>query len=238
MTMNWEAIKPQNGYPMLTKKGESLSGVRKPHSILYLLGNYKIYTIFLIGSALMFMGYDFGSIFMIDIFTGLGGNNTHYGIAQFVLAIAEVPSAFLVIKARKRISMKWVMVCCAIFMMLKNLIPTYTTHIWVVIAAQACEMLGFGLYYAGGIYLIEELIPEEDTVKATTLISIFTVGVGEGIASLFIGIIHNQFGLYGLMKVGTLTNALAIIVMVFMCFIKTEEENGKQKCLKKKILKT
>lgn len=226
MTMDWDAIKANKG------NVRSKNAVKKkPHSIFYLIKHCPVFMMFLFGSAVMFMGYNYGSVFMIDIFTGLGGNNTHYGIAQFVLAIAEVPSAFIVIKAKRKISMKWIMLICAVSMTFKNLIPTYTSHIWVVIFAQVFEMLGFGLFYAGGMYLIDELIPEEDIIKATTLISVATVGIGEGIASLFCGMIHNQLGLYGLMKVGTATNAVAIIIMLMMCLMGREKDNRKEKII-------
>lgn len=212
--MPWHSINETSYTIRKKEKADS------PHSVGYLLKNYPVYLLFLIGSGLMFMGYDFGSIFMIDIFTGLGGNNTHYGLAEFVLAISEIPSAFLILKCRHKISMKWMMLCCAVFMTLKNLIPTYADHIIVVILAQSCEMLGFGLFYAGGMYFIEEMLPKQDLVKATTLISVATLGFGEGIASFACGAIRSHLGLYGLMKTGTAVNALAVAVMLTMCLIR------------------
>lgn len=214
-SMPWQPINSKN---RINGKRESAN----EDLVWSILRNYKVYTVFLIGSALMFMGYNLGSVFLIDIFKGLGGNNTHYGIGEFVLAISEVPSAFLILKFRKKIPMKWFMLCCAFFMTLKNLIPTISHHIGIVILAQACEMLGFGLYYAGGMYLVADMLPKKDLVKATTLISVATVGMGEGLASLVCGMIHQKFGLYGLMKAGTLVNALAVFVMFFMCMMKEE----------------
>ncbi|MCR5701805.1 MAG: MFS transporter [Lachnospiraceae bacterium] len=229
MSMDWDAISKKEELKAVESNVKSKE--KKPHSVGYLFKHCPVFVMFLIGSAVMFMGYDFGNVFLIDIFTNLGGNNTHFGIAQFVLAISEVPSAFIVIKAKKKISMEKIMVICAISMTFKNLIPTYTGHIWVVILAQAFEMLGFGLFYAGGIYLVDELIPEEDIIKATTLISVATVGFGEGIASLFCGMIHNRLGLYGLMKVGTATNAVAILIMIIMCYMKGNDfYDRKQRC--------
>lgn len=216
LTMPWQSI--HQNHRIKKEKKESPTG----DSVWKILKKYKIYTVFLIGSAMMFMGYNLGSVFLIDVFKGLGGNNTHYGLGEFVLAMSEVPSAFLILKFRKKIPMKWFMLCCAFFMTLKNLIPTYSHHIGIVILAQACEMLGFGLYYAGGMYLVTDMLPERDLVKATTLISVATIGMGEGIASLFCGMIHQRFGLYGLMKAGTLVNALAVLVMLFMCMMKEE----------------
>ena len=213
--MPWEGIKEEYFVKNVKNSNEA-----KPHSVLYLILNYPKYTLFLIGSAVMFMGYNFGSTFLIDVYTGLGGNNMHFGIGQFVMAVSEVPAAFLLLCAKKKIPVKWFMLCCAFFMTIKNLVPVYATNVAQVIGAQACEMLGFGLFYAGSIYYISELLPEADIVKATTLISVATVGAGEGIASLLCGVIRNHIGLYGLMKIATLTNAFGTIVMSVMCLMK------------------
>lgn len=214
--MPWESVSEKN-YVVKKKDSDGL------HSVGYLLKNYPVYVLFLLGSALMFMGYVLGSVFLIDIFTGLGGNNIHYGLAEFVLAVSEIPSAFIVLKCRNKISMKWLMFCCAVFMTLKNLIPTYVHSINAVILAQTCEMLGFGLFYAGAIYFIEEVLPSKDLVKATTLISVATMGFGEGIVSFICGLLRSHLGLYGLMKTGTAVNALAVAVMLIMCCIKCDK---------------
>lgn len=107
--------------------------------------------------------------------------------------------------------------------MLKNLIPAYADSIPVVIGAQACEMLGLGLYYAGSMYFIEEQLPEADIVKGASLVSVATVGIGEGIAACLCGVIRSRFGLYGLMKIGTFTNGLSIIIFLWMCTLKKKE---------------
>lgn len=220
--MPWESIRKQNLVSEKRKKAQTDQTIT-PHTVSYLLMHYPAFTAFLIGSTVMFMGYNFGTTFLIDIFTGLGGSNTHYGISEFVMAISEVPSAVIILKLRRRIPIQWMMVCCAFFMTLKNLIPTYADNIAVVIAAQACEMLGLGLYYAGSIFFIEENLPQVDIVKGTTLVSVATVGIGEGIAAFFCGIIRRQIGLYGLMKTGTFTNALSIIIFLWMCTLKNKE---------------
>ena len=232
--MPWESIRKQNLVSEKRKKARADQKITSqqemtmnqkitPHTVGYLLTHYPAFTAFLIGSTVMFMGYNFGTTFLIDIFTGLGGSNTHYGISEFVMAISEVPSAVIILKLRRKIPIQWMMVCCAFFMTLKNLIPTYADNITVVIAAQTCEMLGLGLYYAGSIFFIEENLPKADIVKGTTLVSVATVGIGEGIAAFFCGIIRRQIGLYGLMKTGTLANALSIIIFLWMCTLKNKE---------------
>lgn len=215
--MPWEGIRLENNTEA------DITEQPKTSTVWELLRKYPIFLVFLIGSVVMFMGYNFGCTFLIDIYRDLGGGNTEYGIGEFVMAISEVPSAFIILKLRNKIPLRHMMVCCAFFMMLKNLIPTYAVQIPVVICSQACEMLGFGLYYAGSMYFIEENLPKADIVKGASLVSVATVGIGEGIAACLCGVIRNRFGLYGLMKIGTLTNLLSIIIFLWMCTLKNKK---------------
>ena len=218
--MPWESIRLENNTET------DITEQPKTSTVCELLRKYHIFLVFLIGSVVMFMGYNFGCTFLIDIYRDLGGGNTEYGIGEFVMAISEVPSAFIILKLRNKIPLKYMMVCCAFFMMLKNLIPTCAVQVPVVICSQACEMLGLGLYYAGSMYFIEENLPKADIVKGASLVSVATVGIGEGIAACLCGVIRNRFGLYGLMKIGTLTNLLSIIIFLWMCTLKNTKHGN------------
>lgn len=187
------------------------------HTAGYLLTTYPKYRWFLIGSAVMFMGYNVGTTFLINMFERLGGNNFHYGLAEFVMAVSEVPSAFLLIKFRKRISLDKIMLCCAVFMTFKNMFAAFSDNVWVIVISQGCEMLGFGLFYSGSVYLIEEMLSPADVVKGMSLINAFTVGAGEGIGALLCGWINSRYGLTVLMDSSVVISAVSIVCIVIMC---------------------
>lgn len=187
------------------------------HTAGYLLTTYPKYRWFLIGSAVMFMGYNVGTTFLINVFERLGGNNFHYGPAEFVMAVSEVPSAFLLIKFRKRISLDKIMLCCAVFMTFKNMFAAFSDNVWVIVISQGCEMLGFGLFYSGSVYLIEEMLSPADVVKGMSLINAFTVGAGEGIGALLCGWINSRYGLTVLMDSSVVISAVSIVCIVIMC---------------------
>ena len=187
------------------------------HTAGYLLTTYPKYRWFLIGSAVMFMGYNVGTTFLINVFERLGGNNFHYGLAEFVMAVSEVPSAFLLIKFRKRISLDKIMLCCAVFMTFKNMFAAFSDNVWVIVISQGCEMLGFGLFYSGSVNLIEEMLSPADVVKGMSLINAFTVGAGEGIGALLCGWINSRYGLTVLMDSSVVISAVSIVCIVIMC---------------------
>lgn len=199
------------------KKTGSVGEGQEVHSVVYLFGNYPRYTWFLVGSAVMFMGYNMGTTFLISVFERLGGSNIDYGIAEFVMAISEVPSAFILLKLRRRIPLEWLMLCCAVFMTFKNMFAAFSSDVWVIIVSQSCEMLGFGLFYAGSVYLIEKLLPSADVVKGMSLVNAFTVGAGEGLGSLACGRINSACGLTALMNVSVVVSAVSIVCMFIMC---------------------
>ena len=187
------------------------------HTAGYLLTTYPKYRWFLIGSAVMFMGYNVGTTFLINVLERLGGNNFHYGLAEFVMAVSEVPSAFLLIKFRKRISLDKIMQSCAVFMTFKNMFAAFSDNVWVIVISQGCEMLGFGLFYSGSVYLIEEMLSPADVVKGMSLINAFTVGAGEGIGALLCGWINSRYGLTVLMDSSVVISAVSIVCIVIMC---------------------
>lgn len=194
------------------------------HTVKALLCEYPKYSMFLIASAIMFMGYNLGTTFLIDVVMELGGTSTQYGEAQFVMAISEVPAAFLIMRCRKKIPMDRIMLCCAICMTLKNVFPTYTDSVNVVIISQLCEMLGFGLFYSGSVYIVAEMLPKQDVVKGMVLVSVATVGCGEGVASFICGIIKRVFTLHGLMESSVLVSSISVVIMGIMCMIKKQKK--------------
>lgn len=203
--------------------------IAEVHSAGYLLRNYPKFTGFLVGSAVMFMGYNLGTTFLINVMEELGAGNTHYGMAEFVLAISEVPSAFIITKYRHKSPMDKLMIGCAFFMTLKNFFAAYSGNVTVIILSQSCEMLGFGLYYSGSVYLVNEMLPEQDIVKGLSLVNATTVGLGEGVGSLICGFLRVHFGLHGLMQISVLVSAVSVVCMAVMCLLATEKQEHKRK---------
>lgn len=194
-----------------------------------LLRMYPRFAGFLLGSALMFMGYNLGTTFLINVMEELGAGNTEYGMAEFVLAVSEIPAAFWMTRYRSRIPMDKLMISCAFFMMLKNVLAAYSGSVAVIILSQSCEMLGFGMYYSGSLYLVEQLLPKQDVIKGMSFVQAATVGLGEGIGFLLCGWIRNQWGLHGLMQISVLVSAFSIVGMVWMCRLPAEKQDSKKR---------
>lgn len=183
------------------------------HTIFYLLKEFPKYRIFLISAAFATMCFNFSSTFLIDLIESLGGNNADYGMAEFVLAMAEIPTAFFFVKLRRKFSIDQLLLCCMFFNMLKALAMTFAPSVPILIASMIFEMPGMGLYYASVVYFVMENLPVGDMVKGVTLVNIAANGIGAAISTYFSGIILAAFGMQILMLVGVVTGVISTVLM-------------------------
>ena len=185
----------------------------KVHTVWYLLRHYPNFTVFLLGTIFATLSYNMGNCFLIDVVRRAGGNNTHLGICEFVLAISEIPTAMLFMKMRRRLNLEKLLVVFTVSNTLKTAGTIFTNNIYVVIGSQAFEMLGFGLFYFCTIYFVRENLPQTDVVKANSLVAVGMTGIGASLGSAASGVIKTNLGLTSLLIIGTACGVLSTVVM-------------------------
>lgn len=190
------------------------------HSVGYLFSHFPKYVLFLIACMLLFMGYNLNATFLIDVIENLGGNHFDYGLAQFVVSFSEIPVALFFYRIKKRISIDRLMLCCSIFCTLRAAVTTFAGSVTVLVASQALELFGLAIFYAGSVFFVMENLPSADEVKGVSLINVFTVGIGEAIASLLCGVIKTHLGLHALMLLSIWVSLAGVLVMGVMSSIK------------------
>lgn len=186
------------------------------HTTWYLLAHFPKYVLFLIAIMLVFMGYNMSAMFLVDRIEELGGTHTDYGVAQFVLAMVEVPVAFWFYWFRRRFKLDTMMLFCAIFCALRAAASAFAPSVGFLIAAQGLELFGLSIYYAGTVFFVMDHLPAADCVKGTSLINLAGMGLGEMLGSLIGGHLRDAFGLQFLMNVSVLVSIAGIAVMYLM----------------------
>ena len=190
------------------------------HSIGYLLLHVPKYVLFLMACMLIFMGYNLNATFLIDVIENLGGTHFDYGLAQFVVSFSEIPVAIFFYRINRHISSDHMMVYCSIFCTLRAALTTFAPSVTLLIASQAFELFGLAIFYAGSVFFVMENLPSADVVKGVSLINVFTVGIGEAVASLLCGVIKTHFGLHVLMLVSIWVSLAGVLVMGLMARMK------------------
>lgn len=186
------------------------------HSCFYLLKHFPKYSLFLLGLVFVFAAYNMNSTFLIDWIEGMGGNHADYGMAQFVLAMAEIPVALVFYRIRGRISIDKLMVVCAFFCFLRATATTFSGSVALVILSQALELLGLSIYYVVTVYFVMDYLPQADAVKGVSLINLAGMGLGEMAGSISCGLLKDAFGLRNLMILSSGVGFVGVVVMVWM----------------------
>lgn len=213
MVLAFSMMRIQGKQEKEEKRGSFENTGEGVHSFGYLFLKFPKYRTFLFSAAFGIMCFNFSSTFLIDLIENLGGTNVHYGISEFVLAIAEIPTALCFLKLRKRFSIDQLLLCCMFFNMLKALAMTWAPNVVLLIASMLFEMLGMGLYYASLVYFVMENLPAGDVVKGVTLVNVAANGVGASISTYFSGVILEAFGMRALMYTGVFMGIISTLLI-------------------------
>lgn len=213
--MLMEKVPTTDGAASEGRKEQKSLHKEETHSIMYLLRKYPKYTVFVFGVLLTTICYNLSCCFLINVIEECGGTETHFGIAHFVLAISEVPTAILFSKLRKHLSLDTMFIIFAVANTLKAFGIFWGQNVWLVIAFQAFEMFGFGIYYAANLFFVMETLPAADVVKGVSFVSMVSAGIASGVGYYLAGIIMTAFGLKKLLFTSLVFGVLGIVVMVY-----------------------
>ena len=205
-----------------TKNGPIQNTKEKSHSAVYILRHYPKYTWCLIAFVFIFMGYNMNATFLIDLIKTLGGTTRHLGMAEFVLAAAEIPVAIFFPQIRRWFKMDTLLFICAVFCTMRALATALAPTLPVLIAAQGLELFGLAIFYPAGVFFVMENLPPKDSGKGVALINVATAGVGDALASLFTGKIRLTYGIHTLMIVSAVVSAIGIGGMWIMRYQKKD----------------
>lgn len=195
---------------------------KSAHTSMYLFQHYKFFTLFLFASAFMFVGYSMCNSFLIDVIIAKGGNNSHMGIANFILGISELPTAILFQRLKKKFGVYKLLRISAIFSLLKMVFLYFSPNVFWICASQVLQMLGNGMYWSTSVYYVNEVIPKEDIVKGQSLATIFSVNIGGILGTMFSGQLLNYFDVNGLIMFGCGCSLIGVFIM-FSAMKKSEK---------------
>lgn len=160
---------------------------KSTHSALYLLRTNIPYT-------LMLFGCFFGMIaimpvgnFLVTMVTERGGDSSHLGLAQFLMAASELPAAFVFQKLYRRYGTEKVMLISLVFMIAKPALVLASGNLGMLLAVQPIQMLGYGLFTPANTYFANENVAPEDRQQGQSLKMVITTGLGSMAGNLISG---------------------------------------------------
>lgn len=185
------------------------------------LGQYPRFTVFLVGSVFLQFSHNLLSNFMYQIMLVKNGGAGEQGTATAICALVELPVMFFFPLLMRKIRCdKWVRFA-SLFITVKALGIFLAATPYGVYAAQATQMLGYGLYTISSVNYAEMVVGRGESVRAQSYLGA-TSTVGGLLASATGGIICQYFGAQ-IMVLVSLAAGLAGGITIALTAQKTKE---------------
>lgn len=137
------------------------------HSIWQILKKNRVFTLMLIACFFGMMGVMPISNFLVSLVNSHGGGSTALGVAQFLMAASELPSALVFGLLQKKMSSAKILLISIIFMVVKPLLILASGSLGVLLAVQPVQMLGYGLFFPASVYFANESVTPPTGCRAS-----------------------------------------------------------------------
>ena len=188
------------------KKADSLSLFR-------FLARDRRFALTLLGIALTYFSHTAFTNFLINVVENVGGGSAEMGVCSFIAAVVELPPMFLFMGLLKKVRCSALLkLSCAMFSV-KMLLCFLAPNVPLLYAAQAVQMLAFGLYIPASVQYVNEVIAPADRVKGQALVT-STTTLSAIAASFLCGLMLDNFGVGTTMLISAGVSALGALVVI------------------------
>ena len=148
--------------------------------------------------------------FMVNIVVSRGGNETHLGLALFLMGASELPAALLFPHLRRRLGSRGTLVLSIVFMAIKPLLFWLTPSLGWVLAVQPVQMLGYGLFTPASVYYANENVSPADRVRGQAVMMMASNGLGGMAGNLAAGYAIDLGGVNAMLALCTCCGAAGV----------------------------
>lgn len=189
-------------------------GKKKGGSPFAIAKKYKIYFLLLIGYAFCLSAASSLGTYLINIVKSLGGSESFYGVAMFIMALSEMPVMAITPWLMKKFKSIDLVCIAGICYVIRNFVICLAPNLPLACFGFIFQGFSFGLISTVVTYYVIFNIDVEDQVMGQTLITMITSGVGSTVGNLLGGFLQDMFGLNGMyMLVYTFTIIGFFIIM-------------------------
>lgn len=186
---------------------------KKALSLFRFLAGDKRFALTLLGIALTYFSHTAFTNFLINVVENVGGGSAEMGVCSFIAAVVELPPMFLFMGMLKKLRCSTLLkLSCAMFSV-KMLLCFLAPNVPLLYAAQAVQMLAFGLYIPASVQYVNEVIAPADRVKGQALVT-STTTLSAIAASFLCGLMLDKLGVGTTMLISAGVSALGALVVI------------------------
>jgi PPP family 3-phenylpropionic acid transporter len=175
---------------------------------------YKKFTVFVLGTVVVFFTHQLINNFFIQIIKPIGGTESQMGTAVFIAAILELPAMSAFNAFRDKLSCSKLLVFSSIIFAIKHIITWLAPNIMWIYIAQVCQIGAYAIYLPASVYYVNQIIKKEDSIKGQSMI---TMGMTAGgiFANLAGGMLLDTIGVSSVLLLGSILSVIGVIVVMF-----------------------
>ncbi|MCF0261076.1 MAG: MFS transporter, partial [Erysipelotrichaceae bacterium] len=178
---------------------------------------YPVYSLILLGFALVFAAAAALATYLINIIHAHGGSDSLYGIAVFCMAASEMPVMAASDKLIKRFGSMKLIAAAGIFYVLRNTLIAASPNLGILLLGMAFQGVSFGLMTAVITVYVSQNLKKSDQVMGQTMICLMTTGVGSTIGNVLGGWMIDNMGMEALFSGCILITLLGAAIMISVC---------------------
>lgn len=183
------------------------------NSLLKILKNNHVFSMFLGASVLIYMGQAASYLFLVRVVQQAGGSGKQLGIAMFLQAISEVPMMMLAPVLQKRFRPINLLIVAFFAYFVRSFILTIAGNVSLVYIAVFFNMFCYGVYGISSVYFVDSISQPGEKVRAQSL-TVLCGSVAGIVSSLVSGLVLQYFGLKTMLIMLTTVTFLGVLLML------------------------
>lgn len=193
-------------FPMPAAKQTGPAVKAEKGSVVAFFRRYPQLMIFIGGATLVFTGYFYFSIYMVNIMGNVGGGNGEVGTAMALMAMIEFVPLILYAAIARRFQIKSIFKFATVLVPVKGVFICLAGSVLGVYAAQIFHV-GAGLFFVASVYYMNQAVQERDRVQGQAIMIAATL-LGNVLASLLGGW---GIELVGVTEAGWIANGIGFL---------------------------
>ena len=178
-----------------------------------LLRRYPRFALMLVACFLLVGSQITISTYMIQIVEKVGGGESVTGTAYFIASITELPAMMLFARARRKISLRTLMLISAAFFVLRCTAFLLAASTLAIYIACSLQFFAYAVLAIATVYYVTEEIDITNQVKGQALIYIASAGLGSAFGSLLGGWLLDSGGVQSMLTFCCICAAAGAVVM-------------------------
>lgn len=187
----------------------------KQDSYLRMLRDNPALTLLLCAAALSAMGQCCASTYLVRVVESLGGSEQELGLAILLQSGVELPAMLLSSRLLRKWSPRQLLTFSFFATAGKLVLIRFSTSLTMLYLVLLTSVCCFGIYGFASVLFANSLVPEEQCIRAQSLLALsYTSGLGGILGNLLGGTLIQRVGLRPLLLISALLCTCGAVVML------------------------